>query len=273
MTTLGALMLIPGLPLNVHVPAPNKIVTGLFAVSVALHVCPGAKPRASTVPPAAGSAPMAALICAHGSLCGKLEGFGMPFVVCTVSVVNVAAVRRDVTDRRRRRQICSASAAAVRVDVGFVGRVVWILRRRHRGRTAERLHSRDGLRVGQVHVVRIGPGARQELRRHVGRRPVCCGSRRWSWFASPAPPSTPGSWTRRSTCRSRDNTFPPAWLPRWAPGCAELSLRTQFHRQLAGGDRLPSAVVNAGPQDDHLALRGRSIGAIHRVCDLTQCQT
>src|SRR5579862_2600202 len=51
MTTFGALTLIPGLPLKVHVPAPNRSVTGLLAVSVALQVWPGAKPRASTVPP------------------------------------------------------------------------------------------------------------------------------------------------------------------------------------------------------------------------------
>ncbi len=77
----------PGLPPKVEVPAPKRMVTGLLAVMVALQVWPGAELRASTVPPVAGSAPMAALICAQGSLCGKWAGLGMPFVVWTVRVV------------------------------------------------------------------------------------------------------------------------------------------------------------------------------------------
>src|SRR5690242_6769573 len=86
-TTFGAATLIPGFPLNVHVPAPNRTVAGLLRFSVASHVCPGLNPRASIVPPAAGSAPIAALIFAHGSDCGNIAGFGTPFVVCTVKAV------------------------------------------------------------------------------------------------------------------------------------------------------------------------------------------
>src|SRR5690348_13989420 len=79
----------PGFPLNTHSPAPNRIVTGLFALMLALQVCVGVNPRASTVPPCGGRAPMAALICAQGSDCGKCAGFGIPLAVCTDSVVKL----------------------------------------------------------------------------------------------------------------------------------------------------------------------------------------
>lgn len=81
-------------------------------------------------------------------------------------VREVAGVGRDVADGRRRGQVRTASA--VGVDVSLVGGVVGILRRGDRRRAGEGLYTGDGLRVGEIHVVRVGPGASEKLRSLIG---------------------------------------------------------------------------------------------------------
>src|SRR5580658_7365289 len=54
METPGELTSMPGQPASVHRPEPNMRVAGLLGAMVVEQLCPGAKARASTVPPADG---------------------------------------------------------------------------------------------------------------------------------------------------------------------------------------------------------------------------
>src|SRR5450755_3699927 len=91
----AAVTLIPGLPPSFHVPAPNRRVAAVApALIVAAHpplICAAVKPLASTTPPAAGSAAIALLTCAHGSAPGNAAALSVPFTLCAVSTVNVPA--------------------------------------------------------------------------------------------------------------------------------------------------------------------------------------
>jgi hypothetical protein len=56
-------------------------------------------------------------------------------------------------------------------------------------------------------------------------------------------------------------------------GGTELAVSAEFHREIAGGDGLTCGRGEGRPDDDHVALRGRAVGAVDGIGDLTQCQT